>query len=175
MKVCWKNYSMIGITVYMRIRIITVGKIKEAFYRDAMKEYLKRLQKYATVEIVEVADEKTIEQANQAQIESIKQKEAQRILQQIKENSYVIALEINAKQMASEELAEYIRELGIRGKSSIVFIIGGSLGLHDSVLERADHTLSFSKLTYPHQLMRVILLEQVYRCFRINSNEPYHK
>ncbi len=175
MKVCWKNYSMIGITVYMRIRIITVGKIKEAFYRDAMKEYLKRLQKYATVEIVEVADEKTIEQANQAQIDSIKQKEAQRILQQIKENSYVIALEINAKQMASEELAEYIRELGIRGKSSIVFIIGGSLGLHDSVLERADHTLSFSKLTYPHQLMRVILLEQVYRCFRINSNEPYHK
>jgi len=166
---------MIGITVYMRIRIITVGKIKEAFYRDAMKEYLKRLQKYATVEIVEVADEKTIEQANQAQIDSIKQKEAQRILQQIKENSYVIALEINAKQMASEELAEYIRELGIRGKSSIVFIIGGSLGLHDSVLERADHTLSFSKLTYPHQLMRVILLEQVYRCFRINSNEPYHK
>ncbi len=166
---------MIGIMVYMRIRIITVGKIKEAFYRDAMKEYLKRLQKYATVEIVEVADEKTIEQANQAQIDSIKQKEAQRILQQIKENSYVIALEINAKQMASEELAEYIRELGIRGKSSIVFIIGGSLGLHDSVLERADHTLSFSKLTYPHQLMRVILLEQVYRCFRINSNEPYHK
>lgn len=166
---------MIGIMVYMRIKIITVGKIKEAFYRDAMKEYLKRLQKYATVEIVEVADEKTIEQANQAQIDSIKQKEAQRILQQIKENSYVIALEINAKQMASEELAEYIRELGIRGKSSIVFIIGGSLGLHDSVLERADHTLSFSKLTYPHQLMRVILLEQVYRCFRINSNEPYHK
>lgn len=166
---------MIGITVYMRIRIITVGKFKEAFYRDAMKEYLKRLQKYATVEIVEVADEKTIEQANQAQIDSIKQKEAQRILQQIKENSYVIALEINAKQMASEELAEYIRELGIRGKSSIVFIIGGSLGIHDSVLERADHTLSFSKLTYPHQLMRVILLEQVYRCFRINSNEPYHK
>lgn len=166
---------MIGIMVYMKIRIITVGKIKEAFYRDAMKEYLKRLQKYATVEIVEVADEKTIEQANQAQIDSIKQKEAQRILQQIKENSYVIALEINAKQMASEELAEYIRELGIRGKSSIVFIIGGSLGLHDSVLERADHTLSFSKLTYPHQLMRVILLEQVYRCFRINSNEPYHK
>lgn len=166
---------MIGITVYMRIRIITVGKIKEAFYRDAIKEYLKRLQKYATVEIVEVADEKTIEQANHAQIDSIKQKEAQRILQQIKENSYVIALEINAKQMASEELAEYIRELGIRGKSSIVFIIGGSLGLHDSVLERADHTLSFSKLTYPHQLMRVILLEQVYRCFRINSNEPYHK
>lgn len=166
---------MIGITVYMKIRIITVGKIKEAFYRDAMKEYLKRLQKYATVEIVEVADEKTIEQANHAQIDSIKQKEAQRILQQIKENSYVIALEINAKQMASEELAEYIRELGIRGKSSIAFIIGGSLGLHDSVLERADHTLSFSKLTYPHQLMRVILLEQVYRCFRINSNEPYHK
>ncbi len=166
---------MIGITVYMRIRIITVGKIKEAFYRDAIKEYLKRLQKYATVEIVEVADEKTIEQANHAQIDSIKQKEAQRILQQIKENSYVIALEINAKQMASEELAEYIRELGIRGKSSIAFIIGGSLGLHDSVLERADHTLSFSKLTYPHQLMRVILLEQVYRCFRINSNEPYHK
>lgn len=166
---------MIGIMVYMRIKIITVGKIKEAFYRDAMKEYLKRLQKYATVEIVEVADEKTIEQANHAQIDSIKQKEAQRILQQIKENSYVIALEINAKQMASEELAEYIRELGIRGKSSIVFIIGGSLGLHDSVLERADHTLSFSKLTYPHQLMRVILLEQVYRCFRINSNEPYHK
>ncbi len=159
----------------MKITLITVGKIKEKYLRDAIAEYSKRLGKYCKLEIVEVADEKTQENVGKAVEALIKEKEADRILRFIKEDSYVITLEIQGKLLTSEELAEKIDRLGIQGKSHITFVIGGSIGLGEKVLKRSDFALSFSRMTFPHQLMRVILLEQIYRSCRINSNEPYHK
>ena len=159
----------------MKITLITVGKIKEKYLRDAIAEYSKRLGKYCKLEIVEVADEKTQENVGKAVEALIKEKEADRILRFIKEDSYVITLEIQGKLLTSEELAEKIDQLGIQGKSHITFVIGGSIGLGEKVLKRSDFALSFSRMTFPHQLMRVILLEQIYRSCRINSNEPYHK
>ena len=159
----------------MIITIITVGKIKEKYLKDAIAEYSKRLSKYCKLEIVEVADEKTPENASETVENAIREKEAERILKYVKEDAYIITLEIGGKLLSSEELAEKIEKLGIQGTSHIIFIIGGSIGLGKSVLEKSDYALSFSRMTFPHQLMRVILLEQVYRSYRIMNGEPYHK
>lgn len=159
----------------MKITIITVGKIKEKYLRDAIAEYSKRLSKYCKMEIIEVADEKTPENASETMNETIKSREAERIFKYLKDDAYVMTLEIQGKQMTSEELAEKIEKLGIQGTSHLIFVIGGSLGLGKKVLERSDYALSFSKMTFPHQLMRVILLEQIYRSYRIIKKEPYHK
>lgn len=154
---------------------MSVGKVKEKYFRDAIAEYAKRLSRYCKLEIIEVADEKTPDKASETEEEQIKQKEADRILKNIREDSYCIALAIEGKKMDSVSLARNIERLGLNGKSNIVFVIGGSLGLHQSVLKRADDKLSFSDMTFPHQLMRVILLEQIYRSYRIINKEPYHK
>ncbi len=159
----------------MNVKVLCVGKIKEKFYRDALDEYLKRLKKYCSVSVVEVADEKTAENASDNEIAIIKDKEAERLFKHIGERDYVIALAILGKQMDSVDFSKFIENLGIQGNSSIVFVIGGSLGLSDSILKRANYQISFSKMTFPHQLMRVVLLEQIYRAMRIMKNEPYHK
>ena len=159
----------------MKITVITVGKIKEKYLKDAIAEYTKRLSKYCKLEIVEVADEKTPDNASEVVENAIRSKEAERILKYVKDDAYVITLEIGGKQLSSEELADKIDKLGIQGTSHIIFIIGGSIGLGKEVLNKSNYALSFSKMTFPHQLMRVILLEQVYRSYRIISNEPYHK
>lgn len=159
----------------MRITIVAVGKIKERFYTQAIEEYSKRLGRYCKLSVVEVGDEKTPDNAREALERQIREKEGQRVLSAVKENSYVIALDIQGEMLDSEALAGKIGKLAGSGISHIVFIIGGSLGLSQSVLSRADYRLSFSSLTFPHQLMRVILLEQIYRGFRILEGEPYHK
>ena len=159
----------------MKISIICVGKIKEKYLNMAIDEYTKRLSKYCKLQIIEVQDEKTDENASDAMNDIVKCKEGERILKNIKDDAYVITLEILGKMITSVELAEHIEQLGVNGKSNITFVIGGSLGLSDEVSKRADYKLSFSKMTLPHQLMRVILLEQIYRSYRIISNEPYHK
>ena len=159
----------------MKIAIVCVGKIKEKFFTDAIGEYSKRLSKYCNLEIYEVADEKTLDNASDHEAELIKEKEGERILKFIGDRDYVVALAIEGKQLSSVELADYMEKLSVDGISSIVFVIGGSLGLSQKVLSRADYKLSFSKMTFPHQLMRVVLLEQIYRSFRIIKNEPYHK
>lgn len=159
----------------MKISIICVGKIKEKYLNMAIDEYTKRLSKYCKLQIIEVQDEKTDENASDAMNDIVKCKEGERILKNIKDDAYVITLEILGKMITSVELAEHIEQLGVNGKSNITFVIGGSLGLSDEVSKRADYKLSFSKMTFPHQLMRVILLEQIYRSYRIISNEPYHK
>lgn len=159
----------------MKITILTVGKIKEKYLKDAISEYQKRLSKYCKLEIVEVADEKTVENASETVEDMIRGKEAQRILKYVKEDAYVITLEIHGKQLSSEELADKIEKLGVQGTSHIIFIIGGSIGLGEEVIKRSDYALSFSKMTFPHQLMRVILMEQIYRSYRIICGEPYHK
>ena len=159
----------------MKITICCVGKIKEKFYSQAIEEYSKRLSKYCKLEIKEAADEKAPDSASDTVNRMIKEKEGDRLLSFIKDDSYVIALAIDGKMLDSVELSEKIDNLMLSGKSDIVFVIGGSLGLDKRVLDRADYKLSFSKMTFPHQLMRVILLEQIYRSFRIMKNEPYHK
>lgn len=159
----------------MKITLITVGKIKEKYLKDAIAEYSKRLSKYCKLEIIEVPDEKTPDNASAVVEDNIRAKEAQRILKHIKEDAYVITLEILGKQMSSEELANQIEQLGVTGISHIVFVIGGSIGLGQDVLKRSNFAISFSRMTFPHQLMRVILLEQVYRSYRIINGEPYHK
>lgn len=159
----------------MKITLVTVGKIKEKFFEDAIKEYSKRLSRYCKLEILQVADEKTPEGASEAVELQIKEKEGQRILSLIRDDAYVIALAIEGKMLDSEELAEKIEKLGVSGISQIVFVIGGSLGLSAQVMKRADYALSFSRMTFPHQLMRVVLLEQIYRSYRIMNHQPYHK
>ncbi|MBO5241281.1 MAG: 23S rRNA (pseudouridine(1915)-N(3))-methyltransferase RlmH [Lachnospiraceae bacterium] len=159
----------------MKITIITVGKVKESYFRGAIEEYSKRLSKYCKLDIVEVADEKTPDKASETEEAQIKAKEAERIMKHVRDDAYVMALAIEGKQLDSVQLADKIEKLGVQGTSHIQLIIGGSLGLHQSVLSRADYKLSFSKMTFPHQLMRVILLEQIYRAYRIISHEPYHK
>lgn len=161
--------------ITMKITICCVGKIKEKFYSQAIEEYSKRLSKYCKLEIKEAADEKTPDSASDTVNRMIKEKEGDRLLSFIKDDSYVIALAIDGKMLDSVELSEKIDNLMLSGKSDIVFVIGGSLGLDKRVLDRADYKLSFSKMTFPHQLMRVILLEQIYRAYRIMKNEPYHK
>ena len=159
----------------MKIKIIALGKIKEKYLADAISEYSKRLSRYCNLSILEVSDEKTDENASDAMADRVKALEAERILKHIKKGAFVITLEIGGKMLSSEELACKISELGTYGTSDIQFVIGGSLGLHKTVSDVANYKLSFSKMTFPHQLMRVILLEQVYRSYRINNNEPYHK
>lgn len=159
----------------MRITICCVGKVKEKFYCQAIDEYGKRLSRYCKLEVKEVADEKTPDNASDTVNDIIKAKEGERLLSCIKDEAYVIALAIDGKMLDSVQLSQKIDNLGISGKSDIVFVIGGSLGLDKRVLDRADFKLSFSPMTFPHQLMRVILLEQIYRSYRIMKNEPYHK
>ena len=159
----------------MNISIVTVGKLKEIYLKLGIDEYLKRLNAYAKVEVIEVADEKAPEELSESEMIQVKQKEGERILAKISQDTYVIALAINGKMQSSEELADTLDKLATYGKSKIAFIIGGSLGLSEEVLKRANEQLSFSKMTFPHQLMKLILVEQIYRAFRINRNEPYHK
>lgn len=159
----------------MRITLLTVGKIKEKYLEEAIAEYGKRLSRYCKLEIVQVADEKTPDRAGAALEQQIREKEGERLLAHVKADAFVIALAIEGKALSSEELAKEIGELGVRGESHIQFVIGGSLGLSEAVLRRADEKLSFSRMTFPHQLMRVILLEQIYRSYRILNGEPYHK
>lgn len=159
----------------MKITILAVGKIKEKFYRQAIEEFEKRLSRYCKLEIVEVADEKTPDHASEAEELLIKEKEGQRLLKHVRDDAWICALAINGRMLDSVELSEKIESLGVSGTSHIIFVIGGSLGLAEQVLKRADYLLSFSKMTFPHQLMRVILLEQIYRSYRILSKQPYHK
>ena len=159
----------------MKITIISVGKIKERFFTDAIDEYAKRLSKYCKLSFIEVKDEKTKENASSTEEDLVKETEGKRILDKISDSSKVIALAIEGDEFDSVELAKEIESMRVSGTSDLTFIIGGSLGLHKSVLDRADLLLSFSRMTFPHQLMRVILLEQIYRSFRIINNEPYHK
>ena len=159
----------------MKITVVTVGKIKEKYLKDAIAEYSKRLSKYCKLEIIEVADEKTPDNASEVVEDAIRSKEAERILKYVKDDAFVFTLEINGKQLSSEELADKIDKLGVQGTSHIIFIIGGSIGLGHEVLQKSNFALSFSKMTFPHQLMRVVLLEQIYRSYRIINGEPYHK
>lgn len=159
----------------MHLKIIAVGKIKEKYLKDGLSEYLKRLSAYSKVEIVEVDDEKTKENASLAEEELVRQKEKERIARHIKPESYLIALDIKGKMLSSEQLSEHLDKLALQGKSEITLLIGGSLGLQQELLDKADLRLSFSPMTFPHQLMRLILLEQIYRCFKISRGEPYHK
>ncbi len=159
----------------MNISIVTIGKLKEKYLKAGIAEYAKRLGAYAKIAEVEVADEKAPEQLSEADMEIVKKKEGERILAKIPQDAYVIALAIDGKMKTSEQLAKDMESLMTYGRSKVVFVIGGSLGLHDEVLKRADEKLSFSKMTFPHQLMKLILLEQIYRGFRIMKGEPYHK
>ena len=160
---------------YMKITIVSVGKLKEKYLKQGIAEYLKRLSAYAKVDIVEVADEKAPENMSDAEMVEVKRKEGERILSHISQDTYVITLEIGGKMLSSEQLADKMDQLATYGKSKIAFVIGGSLGISDAVQKRSDFALSFSKMTFPHQLMRLVLVEQVYRGFRINRGEPYHK
>ena len=159
----------------MNINIIAVGKIKEKYLGDGIREYLKRLTPFANVKISEVADEKTSEGSSPKEQEQIKALEAERILRHIKPGQVVVVLAIEGQMMDSVQLAQAVASWGLAGKSEAAFVIGGSLGLHKSVMERANLVLSFGKMTFPHQLMRLILVEQIYRAFKINRGEPYHK
>ena len=151
----------------MKITCVVVGKIKEKYFTDAIKEYSKRLSRYCKLEIVELADEKTPDGASEAEEVAIREKEGERILKALKDDAYVIALAIEGKMLDSVELSQKIERLGVSGTSHIAFVIGGSLGLAPAVMKRADYALSFSRMTFPHQLMRVVLLEQLYRSYRI--------
>lgn len=159
----------------MKITVIAVGKIKEKFYRDAVAEYEKRLGRYCKLDIIQVEDEKTPDKAGDALAQQIRRKESERILKYIKEDAWVITLEIQGREYDSEQFARELEKLATQGISHIQFIIGGSLGLHEEIHKKADRAVSFSKMTFPHQLMRVILLEQIYRGYRIINGEPYHK
>lgn len=159
----------------MNITVLCVGKIKEAYLRDGIGEYAKRLSRYAKLTVTELADEKTPENASEAENLKIINTEGDRILAKIKDSDYVCALVINGKMYSSEEFSDYLSKVQITSKGNLVFVIGGSLGLSEAVLARADDKISFSKMTFPHQLMRMILLEQVYRGYRIMNHEPYHK
>lgn len=159
----------------MTIDIICVGKIKEKFYVDAISEYLKRLSKYSKINIYEVKDEKTPDNASLKEESLIIEEEAKRIQKYIVKDAYIYTLCIEGKERSSEEFSENISANLLNNKSHLQFIIGGSLGLSDTIKAQSNDKLSFSKMTFPHQLMRVILLEQIYRAFKIRSNEPYHK
>ena len=159
----------------MNITLITVGKIKEKYLKEAIDEYSKRLTRYCKLEIIELADEKTPDNASEKEEQQIKEKEGDLILSKVKDNAYVIAMDLKGKHITSEEFSNFIDNLGVTGNPNITFIIGGSLGLSQKVIQRANYKLCFSKMTFPHQLFRVMLLEQIYRAFRIIKNEPYHK
>ncbi|MDO5362687.1 MAG: 23S rRNA (pseudouridine(1915)-N(3))-methyltransferase RlmH [Eubacteriales bacterium] len=159
----------------MEIKILSVGKIKEKYLTAGIAEYAKRLSRYCKLTFCQVADEKTPDKASEALNLQIKEIEGERLMKHIREQDYVIALAIDGQMLDSVELSRKIDSLGISGNSSIAFVIGGSLGLSDKILRRADYKLSFSRMTFPHQLMQMILLEQIYRAYRIINHEPYHK
>ena len=159
----------------MKIELICVGKLKEKYLVQAIDEYSKRISRYCKLNVIELADEKTPDNASEKEELMIKDKEGEKILSKISDSAYVVALDLQGKMLSSEELANFMADCGVRGNSHIVFVIGGSLGLSEAVRSRANYKLCFSKMTFPHQLFRVMLLEQVYRGFRINNNEPYHK
>ncbi|HEY9581812.1 MAG TPA: 23S rRNA (pseudouridine(1915)-N(3))-methyltransferase RlmH [Savagea sp.] len=159
----------------MQMTIISVGKLKEKYLKLGIAEFEKRLQAYTKMKMIEVPDEKAPEQLSESEMELVKKKEGERILAKIGPQEYVIALDLQGKMWTSEQLSSEIESLMTYGNSKITFIIGGSLGIHEDVLKRADAKLSFSKMTFPHQLMRLILVEQIYRAFRIMNGEPYHK
>ncbi len=159
----------------MRIHIVCIGKLKERYWTDAVTEYSKRLSRYCDIEILQLKESKLADKASPADEQNVIYEEGQTILKNIKDNSYVITLEIKGKELSSEELADKMGQLQLEGKSDITFVIGGSLGLSREVSQRADFKLSFSKMTFPHQMMRVILMEQIYRSFKILKNETYHK
>lgn len=159
----------------MDIKLLTVGKLKEKYLIQGIQEYAKRLSAYTKFSIIEVPDEKAPENLSSAQMEQVKDKEGQRLLNKIKDDDYVIVLAIKGKELSSEDFAEHLEKMTVQGKSHFTFVIGGSLGLSNDVLKRANFDISFGRLTYPHQLMRLILTEQIYRAFRIIHHEPYHK
>jgi len=159
----------------VNISIVAIGKLKEKYLKLGIDEYIKRLSAYAKVDIIELPDEKAPENLSDQDMKIVKDKEGERILSKISPDAHVIALAIEGKMKSSEELADNMDRLATYGKSKVTFVIGGSLGLSDAVLKRANEKLSFSRMTFPHQMMRLILLEQVYRAFRINRGEPYHK
>ena len=159
----------------MNIMVLCVGKLKEKYWTDAVCEYAKRLSPYCTLKIDEVKEARLPDNAGPAEEEAVKEAEGREILRRIDRDAYVISLEIKGKELSSEQLAAHVQELGVSGRSTVVFIIGGSLGLSPAVSARADMKLSFSPMTFPHQMMRVILLEQIYRAFKINRGEKYHK
>ena len=159
----------------MNIKIVAVGKIKEKYMQEGIKEYSKRLSRYCNLEIIEIEDEKAPQNLSKKDMEIIKDKEGGKLLSKIPQNSFIISLEIEGKEISSEDLSKKIENLMVSGINDITFIIGGSLGLSQEVRNKANYKLSFSKMTFPHQLMRIILLEQVYRGFKIMRGEPYHK
>jgi 23S rRNA (pseudouridine1915-N3)-methyltransferase len=159
----------------VNISIVTIGKLKEKYLKQGIDEYLKRLSIYAKVDVIELPDEKAPENLSETEMMMVKEKEGERILGKINDDTHVIALAIEGKMKSSEQLAKDLDQLATYGKSKIAFVIGGSLGLSNAVMKRANDTLSFSKMTFPHQLMRLILVEQIYRAYRINRGEPYHK
>ncbi|MGN9164857.1 23S rRNA (pseudouridine(1915)-N(3))-methyltransferase RlmH [Tissierellaceae bacterium HCP3S3_D8] len=159
----------------MNINIIAVGKVKEKYIRDGIKEFEKRLSRYCNLKIIEIDDERAPENLSQRDMELVKDKEGRRILSKIPQNTHIISLEIEGRKISSEELSKKMEDLMIDGINDITFIIGGSLGLSSEVRNSANFKLSFSNMTFPHQLMRLILLEQIYRGFRIMKGEPYHK
>ena len=159
----------------MKITILAVGKLKEKYWKQAIAEYEKRLGAYSKIEMIEVPDEKAPETMSDKEIEQVKEKEGQRLLAKIKPQATVITLEIQGKMLSSEGLAEEMQRRMTQGQSDFVFVIGGSNGLHQDVLNRSNYALSFSKMTFPHQMMRVVLIEQVYRAFKIMRGEAYHK
>jgi 23S rRNA (pseudouridine1915-N3)-methyltransferase len=159
----------------MNISIITVGKLKEKYLKLAIDEYSKRLSRYCKLDIIELQDEKTPDNASDKEEEQIREKEGKLILSKIKDNTYVVAMDLKGNSLSSEEFSQFISNCGVMGNSNITFIIGGSLGLSEEVRSRANYKLCFSKMTFPHQLFRVMLLEQIYRGFRIMKGEPYHK
>ena len=159
----------------LKVNIICVGKIKEKFYCEAIDEYSKRLKSYCSLNIIEIKDEKIPNKPSEKENQIIKEKEGNNILSHIKKDSYVICLDLKGKQFTSEEFSQKINNISTNISSSISFIIGGSLGISQNVLKKANESISFSKMTFPHQLFRVILLEQIYRAFKIMNNETYHK
>ena len=159
----------------LTINIICCGKIKESFWNNAIDEYSKRLSKYIKLNIIEIPDEKVPDKVNDNIINNIKNIEANKMIQKLPKESYIIALDLNGKQYSSEEFASKLSNYSINGISSITFIIGGTLGIGEEVMKLVNEKISFSKMTFPHQLMRVIFLEQLYRAFKINNNETYHR
>lgn len=159
----------------MNIKIICIGKLKEKYWTEAVAEYVKRISRFARIEIIELKETRISDRPSEAEEESVKKSEGTEILKKIKKDDYCITLEIKGRELSSEQFAKQLDRLALDGKSNISFVIGGSLGLSQEVSARADFKLSFSPMTFPHQMMRVILLEQIYRCFKINNNETYHK
>ena len=158
----------------LNINIICVGKLKESYLKEAVDEYSKRLSKYCNLKIIEISDEKLPNQINENTIQEVKNKEGLKILENIKKDSYVFPLELNGKQFTSEQFSEKLENITVRGFSTITFIIGGTLGISDEVLKKANEMICFSKMTFPHQLIRVFLLEQLFRAFKISNHETYH-